>query len=171
MIEFVEATSKEQLEVIRVLAVEIWNEHYPAIIGQEQVDYMLTTFQTVEKIDEQINEGYVYVLICDADGDLGYCAYRIEEQALFLSKIYVRSVHRKRGVARATMGYLAELAVEHHRQTIYLTVNKYNLDAIHTYEKMGFVKKDEIVVDIGGGFVMDDFVMDVSVDSSLTLGD
>ena len=42
---------------------------------------------------------------------------------------------------------------------IYLTVNKDNINAIRTYEKLGFKNIDSLVTDIGNGFVMDDFKM------------
>jgi ribosomal protein S18 acetylase RimI-like enzyme len=40
-----------------------------------------------------------------------------------------------------------------------LTVNKRNSKAIAAYERNGFTITESIVVDIGGGFVMDDYVM------------
>ena len=40
-----------------------------------------------------------------------------------------------------------------------LNVNKNNVQAIRAYEKSGFAIRESVVVDIGGGFVMDDYVM------------
>ena len=44
-------------------------------------------------------------------------------------------------------------------RTLMLNVNKHNTQAIRAYEKHGFAIRDAVVVDIGGGFVMDDYVM------------
>jgi ribosomal protein S18 acetylase RimI-like enzyme len=41
-----------------------------------------------------------------------------------------------------------------------LTVNKRNSKAIAAYQRNGFAIMDSVVVDIGGGFVMDDYVME-----------
>jgi ribosomal protein S18 acetylase RimI-like enzyme len=41
-----------------------------------------------------------------------------------------------------------------------LQVNKRNEKAIKLYRRAGFAVREEIVVDIGGGFVMDDYVME-----------
>ena len=40
-----------------------------------------------------------------------------------------------------------------------LNVNKRNTAAIAAYRRNGFAVREEVVVDIGGGFVMDDYVM------------
>ena len=36
--------SEENISAIQALARVIWNDHYPSIIGQDQVDYMLNRF-------------------------------------------------------------------------------------------------------------------------------
>jgi len=38
-------------------------------------------------------------------------------------------------------------------------VNKRNVRAIKAYQRNGFEIADSVVTDIGGGFVMDDYVM------------
>ena len=57
------------------------------------------------------------------------------------------------------MDFLKQKANKHKLQSISLTVNKQNTDAIRAYEKMGFVNTESLVTNIGGGFVMDDFKM------------
>jgi hypothetical protein len=42
--------------------------------------------------------------------------------------------------------------------SIYLNVNKHN-SAVEFYLKKGFIKDREMVLDIGNGYVMDDYVM------------
>jgi len=44
---------------------------------------------------------------------------------------------------------------------IQLTVNKGNSGSISVYEHWGFVTVDSVVTDIGCGFVMDDYVMEL----------
>ncbi len=45
--------------------------------------------------------------------------------------------------------------------SVRLTVNRENLDSISFYENRGFIKSGEVVQEIGGGFVMDDYQMDL----------
>ncbi|MEM9329381.1 MAG: hypothetical protein AAGA85_27215 [Bacteroidota bacterium] len=44
-----------------------------------------------------------------------------------------------------------------------LTVNKFNIDTIAWYERRGFVKREEVKMDIGGGYFMDDYVMQMDL--------
>ena len=43
--------------------------------------------------------------------------------------------------------------------TLILNVNKHNAPSIAFYERCGYAVRESVVVDIGGGFVMDDHVM------------
>ncbi len=45
------------------------------------------------------------------------------------------------------------------QRTLWLQVNKRNTDAIGFYRSAGFEVIREAVMDIGGGFVMDDYLM------------
>jgi RimJ/RimL family protein N-acetyltransferase len=46
---------------------------------------------------------------------------------------------------------------------VQLTVNKYNQRTIRVYEKYGFIRVKEAVFNIGQGYVMDDFVMELEI--------
>ncbi len=52
-------------------------------------------------------------------------------------------------------------------QTIILAVNKRNHRAFDVYLRYGFSIREEVVVDIGGGFVMDDYIMTSPISSFL----
>ncbi len=55
--------------------------------------------------------------------------------------------------------YIEQQALAFGDKALFLNVNKYN-SAIHFYQKTGFVIAKEEVIDIGNGFVMDDYVME-----------
>ena len=57
------------------------------------------------------------------------------------------------------MEHVADKARAAAATTLILNVNKRNAKAVRAYEKHGFAIRESVVVDIGGGFVMDDFVM------------
>jgi ribosomal protein S18 acetylase RimI-like enzyme len=44
-----------------------------------------------------------------------------------------------------------------------LNVNKQNAAAIAAYRRNGFSVREEMVIDIGGGFVMDDYIMALQI--------
>ena len=58
------------------------------------------------------------------------------------------------------MHFIEEQAKDLNCKIIYLTVNKYNTNSIMAYQKTGFVKTEELVIDIGNGYVMDDYRME-----------
>jgi ribosomal protein S18 acetylase RimI-like enzyme len=152
---------------IATLAGEIWREHYTPIIGSAQVEYMLAKFQSTEQIYADIKEnGYVYFTAkCEKNYQdnciIGYCAVVPKDNHLFLSKMYVKSEDRGRGIAQ---GFLEEAYAlcrwKYGLDKIRLTVNKNNDNAIAAYRKMGFDVVDSVKADIGGGFFMDDYIME-----------
>ncbi len=158
------ASTPEQLKEIEKLAVEIWEEHYIPIIGAAQVRYMLAKFQNYDAMLRQINEeDYLYFAI-NGDGALiGYFAVKPRNNKLFLSKLYIASSMRGLGIARQAVNFIINLAEDRQLGQIELTVNKYNKKSIAAYKKMGFIIVKEEVFDIGQGFVMDDYVMQLDL--------
>ena len=139
----------------------VWHEYFPCILTEEQIDYMVDRFQSERAMREQVSEkGYRYAFIVDDDVRVGYTAISASDGKLFISKLYLLKENRGKGSGTAALGLLFDLAREEGLGSVYLTVNKYNARAIRTYESNGFETIQSIVTDIGGGFVMDDFVME-----------
>jgi len=158
-----EVFSPPEIISVQKLADEIWNEYYPSIIGQEQVNYMLETFQTAKAILEQIQEGYHYFILKEEEMPVGYMAVQKQDYSLFLSKLYIQKGSRKKGYAREALLYLQQYAKQEGLHTITLTVNIHNHTAINTYERLGFLRTGSLVQDIGKGFKMDDFSFELAV--------
>lgn len=151
-----EVFSPPQIIAVQKLAGEIWNEYYPSIIGQDQVDYMLETFQTAKAVLQQMQEGYQYFLLTDETA-LGYMAIKRENACLFLSKFYIQKDSRQKGYSKEALEFLKDITKKEGLRSIILTVNKHNTTALTAYEKLGFNKTGSCVQDIGNGFKMDDF--------------
>ncbi|ACV26438.1 GNAT family N-acetyltransferase [Kangiella koreensis] len=157
----IQKTSEADLPSIAQLAASIWREHYTPIIGSAQVEYMLDKYQSVSAMAEQITDGVFYYNVVLDDELVGYLSFYSNGEALFLSKIYVSSMHRGKGIGRQAMEFVIEQAKSMDLPKVQLTVNKYNTGSIEAYKRMGFKIVDEVVVDIGRGFVMDDYVMEI----------
>ena len=152
---------KAKSEQIEILAKEIWNEHYIKILSKEQIDYMLQNFQSQKAIENQIKDGYNY-FVMKIDGKImGYTGIVFQEEKMFLSKLYIKKEARNKGVGKTTLEFLKNLCREKGYNKIYLTVNKYNTDSINAYKKMNFKIIDSVVSDIGNGYVMDDYIMEL----------
>jgi ribosomal protein S18 acetylase RimI-like enzyme len=57
------------------------------------------------------------------------------------------------------MEFIEQLALRRGLNLLWLTVNKGN-PAVKAYERLGFRIAADLVMDIGGGFVMDDYRME-----------
>ena len=79
-----------------------------------------------------------------------------------MSKLYLRKEVRGRGIARLVLEKLRTEAAG--LRGIYLTVNKENSGSIAVYRKLGFREIDAVKTDIGGGFYMDDYIMELPLE-------
>ena len=152
--------SYEDILITADLAVTIWNEHYVPIIGQEQVNYMVSTFQSPGAIENQIkNEHYEYYILYHLSKPSGYFAIKQSGEDLFLSKLYVLKEKRGTGLGKEGFRFISRKAKGSGLRRITLTVNINNINSIKAYQKLGFKNDGPVVADIGNGFVMDDFKM------------
>ena len=162
---FVPVKTTAELDVVAGLAHDIWYEFYVPLIGRAQVDYMVAKFQNAPAMQAQIDQGYEYFLVRrqDASGassDIGYCAVQEQpERVMFLSKFYLHHEARGSGTGRRCMEFIEGLARRRGLNLLWLTVNKGN-PAVQAYQRLGFRIAAELVMDIGGGFVMDDYRME-----------
>jgi len=162
-VQIKEVFSPPEIITVQRLAHEIWNEYYPHIIGQDQVDYMLESFQSAKAILNKINAGHLYFLLKKDEKEIGYFAIQKQGSALFLSKFYIHKNARKQGYAKESLTFLKDYANEEGLNRILLTVNINNETAIKAYESLGFTKTGELIQDIGNGFKMDDYTYELQL--------
>lgn len=160
MIEIRRAKTDEDIKNIADLADIIWHEHFIPIIGIEQVEYMLEKFQSYNALKKAVDkDGYVYFMAYDNDVFCGYSGIKPEEDnVIFISKVYVESSHRKKGIASKLIDAIKSAYPEYKK--LWLTVNRHNTEPVSVYKRMGFCVTREQAADIGGGFVMDDYIME-----------
>ncbi len=153
--------SDTELKETAQLADIIWHECFTGIISEGQIDYMVGKFQSYKAMTKQlIDQDYSYFAVRD-DGELcGYIGMKPEkDHRFFLSKLYLRKDKRGRGIASQMLEKVFDEARDCGKTHVYLTVNKHNVHAIDVYKKTGFTITDEVVTDIGEGYVMDDYIM------------
>ena len=80
-----------------------------------------------------------------------------------ISKIYVDIDYRGLSLGTKLLEFTIKKAKKESFRTIWLTVNKYNTNSIKWYEKKGFKIKKEIVMDIGNGYIMDDYLLELLI--------
>ena len=160
-----QAKTDSEIQDIAILANEIWHQHFIPIIGEAQVEYMVEKFQSYPAIKSQIeNDGYEYYQIFCGHTMAGYTGIHQENNALFLSKLYIKKDFRGQHLATKALDFLIQLCKERGLGKIWLTCNKYNSNTLAVYDHLGFVITDEQVADIGNGFVMDDYILTYTVE-------
>ncbi len=146
------------IPILEELASVVWHEAYLTLLGKEQVEYMVASFQSKEAFKKQLESGYRYYFIEHEGKKVGYVGFSFDSDKLFLSKLYLKKEYHGKGIATFVLNELVTTANLNGLNSIYLTVNKGNARAIRAYEKFGFLKTDSIVTDVGEGYVMDDYV-------------
>ncbi len=158
MLTFRKATNAD-IELLSNMAHEIWMSYYPSIITREQIEYMLQLMYSQKAIEQELSKGVVWEVIEYDSEPIGFLSYTIFDKLdIKLNKLYLKIGHHSKGFGRAALGHVIGYAKDNFFKRVYLTVNKNNIQAIKAYEKAGFVCTESVVNDIGGGFVMDDYI-------------
>lgn len=149
---------------IRALADRTWRTCYPGILSPEQIDYMLRWMYAPETLRAEIGSQQIGYLIAfpPAGGAPGaFAAHGPGEGPgeWFLHKLYVDPLRQRGGLGSALIGEVLRRAAAAGAGTLSLRVNRGNAGAIAVYRRRGFAIVGEVCADIGGGFVMDDYVM------------
>ena len=143
-----------------VLSRELTKNDKFELIGEKQVAYMVDKFQSYPALTQQIQDGYEYYQFFDDGEFCGYCGIHPEGGKLFLSKLYIRKEFRGRHLATKVFEFLKVLCKERGYSAIWLTCNKHNDGSLAVYRHLGFETTDTQEADIGGGFIMDDYIME-----------
>jgi ribosomal protein S18 acetylase RimI-like enzyme len=157
--------SKEQLPIVRDLAYRIWPDTYGATHTSAELDYMLSKFYAVDTLEQQMENGHVFVLAEDNDIFVGFVAYEFSSEdtnSTKIHKLYVLPETQGKGIGKALVDYVRKQAIINKNEMLFLNVNKLN-KAKDFYHRYGFTITKDIVIDIGEGFVMDDYVMELTL--------
>ena len=152
----------DDVDRLCALAGEIWRRHYADIISAAQIEYMLAQRFNLSVLRDQLQRGDTWWDQLLVDGRMtGFASYVLSGHAgeMKLDKLYVHHTHQRKGYGGMLVDRVVTIARAYGCERLVLTVNKHNRIAIAAYQKYGFRIDDSITKDIGGGFVMDDYVM------------
>ena len=163
---FIRQAAVDDIPTIILLAQRIWRAHYPGIISTEQIEFMLASIYAPERITAEMTEGAAIYFLAEQDGtSVGFAAVgpTSDESTAKLHKLYVLPEKQGCGIGRALLNAALAKAGAMGRKELILAVNKRNEKAIAAYTKWGFRQRGPVTVDIGGGFVMDDYILEITV--------
>jgi diamine N-acetyltransferase len=152
----------QDIATIQQLAETIWPEAYGKIISSEQLRYMLHLIYSETALAAQIEKGHQFILAIENNEAIGFASFsqknNIEPTTFRLHKIYVLPNVPTKGIGSFLLSYVCNESIKQGATLLELNVNKYN-PATQFYLKKGFSVLREEVIDIGEGYVMDDYVM------------
>jgi ribosomal protein S18 acetylase RimI-like enzyme len=155
----------EDVKTIGFLAHTIWPATYKEILSSGQLDYMMKLIYSTASLSRQILElKHSFLILEDDEAPVGFASYSsLSDQNLYkLHKIYVLPNLQGRGLGKLMIDYIVEKIRSCGAVALQLNVNRYN-QARRFYEKLGFRVIREEDIDIGQGFFMNDYVMELQV--------
>jgi GNAT superfamily N-acetyltransferase len=117
---------------------------------------------STEVIRSEMRRGVAWALALREQESIGFYALEIERSPgqAKLHKLYLLPSWHGKGAGRKMLEHVKGAVAAAGARRLYLQVNKRNARAIKAYQRAGFRVAEEIVADIGLGFVMDDYVME-----------
>lgn len=153
------------LETIHHLAHQIWPAAYLQILGQQQLDYMLDKIYSLDSLRHQITVlKHHFILLKEDSISVGFASYSPHEDAAVyhLNKIYLLPGLQGRALGKQLLDYIISEIKTWGATSLQLNVNRHN-NALHFYEKQGFKIVRQEDIDIGEGYFMNDYVMELAL--------
>lgn len=162
MIQLITANN-EDLKIVRNIAQRTWPETFGEILSSAQIDYMLNMLYDLKKLEEQCAQGHSFLLADETGEKLGFIGFEINQELgkTKIHKIYILPSAQGKGIGKLLINAVKEIAQKNDQISLLLNVNKYNRGAIEFYEYLGFTIIKSEVIEIGNGYVMDDYVMEL----------
>lgn len=154
----IKSAGKDEAAFISKIGQQSYNETYPAILTQEQIDFMLNKNYTVDAIQALMDSGQDFYLLYEGAVPKGFVAVQNKEQSILrIEKLYLLAEDKGKGYGTKFLNFVADLAKSRDLKLLELNVNRGN-PAYYFYLKQSFVVTE--VVDIPYyGYILDDYVM------------
>lgn len=165
MITISKATTTD-IPIIQEIAYKTWPVAYGQILSSAQLDYMLEMMYSSETLNDNINnKSHLFLLAKDASIALGFAScehHYLDKNTTRLHKLYLLPEAQGKGIGKLLLDRVVFLAKENHSDIISLNVNKFN-KAFSFYKKMGFDIVAEEDLEIGNGYLMEDYKMELKI--------
>lgn len=162
MITISEATIND-IKLIQEIAHTTWPITYGEILSKEQLDYMLDLIYSDEALTNAYNKKeQLFYLIYEDETNLGFIGieHNYKEEAITkIHKIYLLPQTQGKGIGKQVVDEIGKLALVNNSKSLLLNVNRFNA-ALGFYKKIGFEVVDEVNINIGNGYLMEDYVME-----------
>ncbi len=165
MITITKATPDDFI-TIQQIAYQSWQPTYGAILSQEQIAYMLDLMYSTNALNINFTQkNYCFLLINEFETPLGFASYQhhyLDTNSTRLHKLYLLPAAKGKGLGKLMLEEVVKIAQAHNSDCISLNVNRFNKSYLF-YQKMGFEIVAEEDLEIGNGYLMEDFKMELKL--------
>ena len=154
--------SISQISTVQEIAALTWPVAFKNILSPLQIDYMLDMMYSEASLVQQFNSGCIFFVLYEAEIPKGFASVQqMSTDDFKLHKLYVLPEFQRKSAGKNLLNTIIKYVNDNSGFALYLNVNKYNIQAIEFYKKQGFTLKREEDIDIGNGYFMNDFVMEL----------
>ena len=158
----IERNTDEYFTSIRTIANEVWPATYGSILSKAQFDFMMEMMYSISSLQLQESaKKHHFILAIEEGIPLGFASYEFNyngTQQTKIHKLYVLTSQQGKGIGKKLVEFIENEAKQKHQESVGLNVNRFN-DAKAFYEKLRFTIQHEEDIDIGNGYLMEDYVM------------
>lgn len=152
------------LKTVREIAYKTWPSAYGEILSKEQIQYMLDRFYNDNHLLNRMDTGSEFYVITLKGQASGFIELKTHpDNRLKIEKIYILPDQQGHQLGQLLITFATQKAAEYNTSSLFLNVNRYN-KAIRFYEKQGFSIAGEEDIDIGSGYLMEDYIMIKPID-------
>ncbi len=156
---------KDELHIIREVADIVWPATFSSILSPEQISYMMEMMYSPAVMEEEFDRGVIFHAVFNNEQPIGYFTLEVngDNTVMKLHKCYLLPEYQGMGIGSMMLDFAKKIAADSGCSRLRLNVNRKNEKAIRAYTRNGFETVETVDNPIGGGFYMNDYVMEVTV--------
>ena len=161
----IRSLKRDELKIVQEIAHATWPYTFKEILSQDQIQYMLNWMYDVKQLESQFDSGHLFFTAELNDKSIGFIGIEPNHPEIGITKIhkiYILPGHQGLGVGKKMIEFVRKLSIQHEITALLLNVNRFN-KAVFFYEALGFNHLYEENIDIGNGYLMEDYVMQLDI--------
>ena len=165
MITISEATPND-FKTIQEIANKSWPVAYGKILSKNQIDFMLESMYALNVLnDNYTKKNHFFLLLNEFEIPLGFASYEchyLNTKTTRLHKLYLLPEAKGKGLGKLLLQKIIKITQLNNSEKISLNVNRFNKSYLF-YQKMGFKIVAEEDLEIGNGYLMEDYKMELKI--------
>lgn len=161
----IRALNRNELIVVQEIAHLTWPDTFKDILSKDQIEYMLNWMYDLKQLEFQFDNGHLF-FVAEHEGKpagfIGIQPNHPEKGITKIHKIYILPSMQGMGIGKKLIEHVVDLSRQSNILNLQLNVNRFN-NAVHFYKSQGFEILYEENIDIGNGYLMEDFVMRLAI--------